>query len=312
MTASGRFRDNAGKGGSIVRWAVMAATGNQGQQVTRALLEGGHEVRALTRKPESPAARRLQAWGAVPVICDPEREASVREAFAGADGVFSLQNYWKLGSLREIRQGLLAVGVAQTTGVRHFIYSSGLGTDKQQSPPFASKRVLESAVRGMSVPWTILQPAVFMEDLAGASLPLRNLWQPLALPFQPVAGESMARLLAGYLRRGRLLPMVSLLDVGRAVAEVARRPEAFSGRTLPLVGDWVDAAALETIYHTVTRRRLAAWPVLFPLMLVAKPDLARMISYLATLTPSSVDEVPELPRLHTLASRAEALWTPAR
>lgn len=295
-----------------MRWAVMAATGNQGQSVTRALLRDGHQVSALTRNPKSPTALLLKSWGAVPVACDPEQEASLQQALSTAEGVFCLQNYWKLGSLREIHQGLLAVRIAQQIRVRHFIYSSGLGSETQTTPPFASKRVLETAVRSMGIPWTIVQPALFMEDLAGASLPLRNLWQPLALPFRNLAGQGMAHLLAGYLRHGRTLPMVSLVDVGPAVAGVARHPDRFSGRTLPLIGDWIDETRLKTLYFTVTGGQLSAWPALFPLMAMAKPDLARMLSYLASLTPGSINSVPDLPPLHTLASRAETIWASTR
>jgi len=42
---------------------VTGATGNQGGAVVRALLKQGHQVRALTRNPASPAARRLAEQG---------------------------------------------------------------------------------------------------------------------------------------------------------------------------------------------------------------------------------------------------------
>jgi uncharacterized protein YbjT (DUF2867 family) len=43
---------------------VTGATGKQGGRVARALLGKGHTVRALTRKPDSPAAQELKKLGA--------------------------------------------------------------------------------------------------------------------------------------------------------------------------------------------------------------------------------------------------------
>lgn len=42
---------------------VAGATGNQGGAVVQALLNQGHQVRALTRNPASSAARRLSERG---------------------------------------------------------------------------------------------------------------------------------------------------------------------------------------------------------------------------------------------------------
>ena len=43
--------------------AVVGATGRQGEQVARRLLEQGWKVRALTRKPESRKAGKLPGSG---------------------------------------------------------------------------------------------------------------------------------------------------------------------------------------------------------------------------------------------------------
>ena len=43
---------------------VTGATGLQGGAVARTLLERGHQVRALTRHPDAPAARALGQHGA--------------------------------------------------------------------------------------------------------------------------------------------------------------------------------------------------------------------------------------------------------
>src|SRR5713226_4298261 len=56
---------------------VTGATGQQGGAVARALLARGHRVKALTRKPDSDAARQLMSAGADLVTGDLGNAASV-------------------------------------------------------------------------------------------------------------------------------------------------------------------------------------------------------------------------------------------
>ncbi|MGW4210648.1 NmrA family NAD(P)-binding protein [Lentzea sp. NPDC004789] len=76
--------------------------------MARHLLADGWRVRALTRDPSSPAAARLVSAGAEVVRADLDSPESLRSAFAGAHGVFSVQNPMIGGP--EVRQGT-AVGV---------------------------------------------------------------------------------------------------------------------------------------------------------------------------------------------------------
>jgi uncharacterized protein YbjT (DUF2867 family) len=69
---------------------VTGATGLQGGAVTRHLLKEGWQVRALTRKPDSTKARALAALGAEVVQVDTGDPASLRPAFEGAHGVYSV------------------------------------------------------------------------------------------------------------------------------------------------------------------------------------------------------------------------------
>src|SRR5580700_1523575 len=67
---------------------VTGATGQQGGAVARALLSRGHRVKALTRKPDSDAARRLMSAGADVVIGDLGDAASVLKAASSVDAMF--------------------------------------------------------------------------------------------------------------------------------------------------------------------------------------------------------------------------------
>ena len=67
---------------------VTGATGQQGGAVARALLSRGHHVKALTRKPDSDAARQLASAGADLVTGDLGDTTSVLKAASGAGAVF--------------------------------------------------------------------------------------------------------------------------------------------------------------------------------------------------------------------------------
>jgi uncharacterized protein YbjT (DUF2867 family) len=82
---------------------VTGATGQQGGAVARALLSRGHRVKALTRKPDSEAARRLASAGAVVEAGDLGDAASVMKAAGGVDTLFLMGNSYEAGIEEETR-----------------------------------------------------------------------------------------------------------------------------------------------------------------------------------------------------------------
>ncbi|OIW22901.1 NAD(P)-binding protein [Coniochaeta ligniaria NRRL 30616] len=75
---------------------VVGATGNQGGSVARRFLrDPRYAVRALTRDTSSPAAQELAALGAEVVRADLDDVKSLETAFAGANVIFSVTNYWE-------------------------------------------------------------------------------------------------------------------------------------------------------------------------------------------------------------------------
>src|SRR5687767_8990182 len=103
---------------------VTGATGHQGGAVARHLLRAGWRVRALTRDPTSGKARALAALGAEVAKGDMGDPASLRPVFAGAYGVYSVQNPMISGLEAEVRQGKNVADVASEVGVAHLVYGS--------------------------------------------------------------------------------------------------------------------------------------------------------------------------------------------
>ena len=78
--------------------AVIGATGSQGGGLARAILDdpgSDFRVRAITRNPDSDAARALADRGAEVVQADLDDVESLKRAFDGAYGAFCVTNFWE-------------------------------------------------------------------------------------------------------------------------------------------------------------------------------------------------------------------------
>src|SRR3990172_8548058 len=112
---------------------LIVVTGATGQQ-------GGATARALTRKPDGEAAKALKGLGAQVVQGDLDDPASLRQALAGAWGVFAVQNTWEAGVEKEEEQGKRIAEVARADGVQHYVYASvGSAHRKTGIPHFDNK-----------------------------------------------------------------------------------------------------------------------------------------------------------------------------
>ena len=201
---------------------VTGATGQQGGAVARALLSRGHRVKALTRKPDSDAARRLASAGADVVTGDLGDATSVLKAASDVDTMFLMGNSYEAGTEEETRQGIIAADAAKAAGVGHLIYSSVADANKKTGiPHFESKYLVEKHVAGLGIPYTISAPVAFMENtVAPWSISgLRQGTHAFAMPPK------------------RVLQLVALADIGAFVAALVERREQVFGKRFDFAGD---------------------------------------------------------------------------
>ncbi|HEY7895423.1 MAG TPA: NmrA/HSCARG family protein [Gemmatimonadaceae bacterium] len=123
--------------------AVVGATGSQGGGLARAILadpKGGFAVRAITRHPDSPAARELARLGAEVVAADVTDRASLERAFAGAHGAYCVSFFWAhMSPEREKAEASAMAQAAKRAGVAHVIWSTL--EDTRQFVPLGDNRV---------------------------------------------------------------------------------------------------------------------------------------------------------------------------
>lgn len=208
---------------------VIGATGQQGGAAARALLMRGWDVRALVRDPETVAARRLAALGARLVRGDLDDPASLAEAMHGAYGVFLALTMMNgplvsaAGVAAEQRRGFAVAEQAARSGIRHLVYSSVLGVDSGTDISFYdSKSAIETRLRTLDLPATVLRPASLMESFT-------TLTRPAIM-----AGELV---LALALHPQTPLPMIAVHDVGELAAVAFEQPGQLLGATMEIAGD---------------------------------------------------------------------------
>jgi uncharacterized protein YbjT (DUF2867 family) len=144
---------------------VTGATGRQGGAAVRHLLKKNWSVKALTRNPDSAAAKSLSNKGVEVVKGDMDDKDSLTKAMTGAYGVFSVQDLWSSGITGEIHQGKNMADAAKSCNVKHFVYSSVGGAERNSGiAHFESKFVVEKYIRSLKLPATILRPVSFMEN----------------------------------------------------------------------------------------------------------------------------------------------------
>lgn len=148
---------------------ITAATGQQGSAAAYELLQNNFEVFALTRDPQSLKAVSLVNAGAVLVKGDLEDVEGLKDILKKVDGLYLvLPPVWvssKETDEKEAEIGIQTIRLAKEQGVKLVLYSSVLGSDKQDSfrPKFKftiEKYLLESGLQG-----AVIRPATFMENL---------------------------------------------------------------------------------------------------------------------------------------------------
>jgi uncharacterized protein YbjT (DUF2867 family) len=202
---------------------VTGATGQQGGATARELLAAGHKVFAMTRNPDSDAARALANLGAEIVQGNLDDEASLRAALEGMWGVFAVQNTWEAGVEGEEQQGKRLARLAKEAGVQHFVYASVGSADQDTGiPHFDNKYRVEETLRGLGFPsYVILRPVFFMENLASP-------W------FKPAIDDgNLAIGMEGETR----LQMIAVADIGKYGRIAFEKHEELNGRAIDIAGD---------------------------------------------------------------------------
>ena len=227
--------------------AVLGATGAQGGGLARAILadpRGQFALRALTRKPDSPAARALRDAGADIVAADLDDAASVKRAMQGAYGAFCVTNFWEhFSPERELAQAHRLAQAAADVGVKHVVWSTledtreyvpaGSGAmpvlmGKYNVPHFDGKGEANRAFLDRKVPTTLLYTSFYWDNL-------------IHFGMQPKRGAD-GRLKFVLPMDDAKLPGIAAADIGACAFGIFERGERLIGKSCGIAGEHLSGA----------------------------------------------------------------------
>lgn len=144
----------------------MGSSGKTGRAVTGALAARGFRVRAAVRSER--AAESVYAAGA--------GELAALDLETGAGLERALENVWGVYHLApnvhpdEVGMAERVTAAAEAVGARRLVFHSVLHPDDASMPHHLRKARAEEVVRTGGVPWTVLRPAAYHQNLVPAAL----------------------------------------------------------------------------------------------------------------------------------------------
>jgi uncharacterized protein YbjT (DUF2867 family) len=236
---------------------VFGATGSHGGAVAHALLGEGVPVHALVRDPSSDRARALAEAGAELVAGDLLDAGSLTGPLSAVAAAYAVTTPFEGGADEEVRQGEAIVAAAKEAALPWLVLGSVAAAARAPVPHFRSKARIEDLLRDSGVPWSVVAPSYFYENVLASHDALAAGELPIALPANTP------------------LHQVALANLGAVVAAVLGRREEHLGERVEVAGDAPTPAemaeALRVEYVEVPLERVRE----------RSPDLAAMYGFLA-------------------------------
>jgi uncharacterized protein YbjT (DUF2867 family) len=263
--------------GPLEKILVTGATGQQGGTLAKLLLQKNHKVYALVRNIQSPAAQELKKEGANLVKGDLNNLDSLEQAVNGVDSIFLMGTPLEDGIEGETRRGKMMADIAKEKNVKHLVYSSVANADRNTGiPHFESKYKVEQHIQNLGIPYTIIGPTFFMENLLTYLKPGLEQGQ-LALPLSP----------------STILQHIALENIAEFSTLVLERRNSFLGRRIDITSDELTGEQAVKILSEELGRKIKYVQVPLEQIRRASEDIALMYEWYERVGPGI-----DIPSLH--------------
>jgi len=140
-------------------------------------------------------------------------------AFADVEAVYAITTPFEHGADEELKQGQNIAAAAHEAGLPWLILASVAAADRAPVPHFRSKARIEQQLMDTDIPWTVVAPSYFYENILGARAAIRDGRLPIALP------------------SNKPLHQVALANLGALVVAILRRREEHLGARVEVAAD---------------------------------------------------------------------------
>lgn len=242
--------------------AVLGATGAQGGGLVRAILadkSGEFTARALTRNVNSDKAKALADMGAEVVAADVDDHESIKNAFAGAYGVYAVTFFWEhFSPEKETAQVASIAKAAKENNVQHVIWSTLEDTRKwvplddnrmptlggnYKVPHFDCKGEADKHFTDQDVPVTFLLTSFYWENF-------------IYFGMGPKKGED-GKLALSMPMGDKKLPGIAVEDIGKSAYEIFKRGNEFIGKTVGISGGQLTGKEMADSFAKVLEQEVA-------------------------------------------------------
>jgi uncharacterized protein YbjT (DUF2867 family) len=220
---------------------VCGAAGNQGGAVVESLWHNSRwVVVGLTRDPEGTKAKSLRDKGIILKKADLRDKTSLIRAFEGAHSVFGVTqpfsaDYKKSDPKGEVEQGRNIVDSCVQTGVGHLVLSTVFGGNTQSTgvSHLDSKTQIVDYLKKSGVPYTILKPASFMDNIGTSFFPAKKGY------------------VRGFTDKDVKIPYIATKDIGEFAALFFEQPSLYLQKEMNLMADLVSGDDLANILSKI-------------------------------------------------------------
>jgi uncharacterized protein YbjT (DUF2867 family) len=140
---------------------VTGAAGKTGRAVAQALVLSGQSVRGVVRRRQQIAV--LRTLGVPDVVVADMRDPA--DMFRATQGTRAIYHICPNMHPEELSIGKTAIQAAQKAGGQHFVYHSVLHPQVEAMPHHWQKMRVEEQLIASGLPFTILQPAAYMQNV---------------------------------------------------------------------------------------------------------------------------------------------------
>ena len=224
---------------------VCGATGKQGGAVVENLSKvNNYKIVALSRDPNGKAAMALKKKSIEVRQADLQDKTSLISAFQGADYVYGVTTpenaKGKIDTAMEKEQGCNIIDACSENNIQHIVLSTvWYISDEQLSIPYVkSKQDIEKYLEASRLPYTVLRPSSFMDELGGPYLAIKK------------------NKVIGMADDDAKIPYIACRDIGAFAKMAFDDPSTFVNQKINLVGDFIAGNELAELLNDFTNGRI--------------------------------------------------------